>query len=75
MALLGALLSAQRVEVRQALRNHYGDAYKASRPYSCGKQAGSCYGIFSSKDGRRKITFGLFASSKIRYVNLWLTGS
>ncbi len=74
-ARLGTVLTRQPKAIGQALRNRYGDAYKASRPYSCGKQAGSCYGIFSSKDGHRKITFGLFASSKIRYVNLWLTGT
>ncbi|MGZ4310366.1 MAG: hypothetical protein ACXVRG_13645 [Gaiellaceae bacterium] len=74
-ARLGTVLTRQPKAIGQSLRNRYGDTFKASRPYSCGKQAGSCYGIFTSKDGHRKITFGLFASSKIRYVNLWLTGT
>jgi hypothetical protein len=73
-ARLGTVLSRQPKAIGQALRNRYADTYTASRPYACGAKAGSCYGIFSSKDGHRKITFGLFASSKIRYVNVWLTG-
>lgn len=74
-ARLGTLLARKPKAIGQGLRNRYADRFTASRPYSCGKQAGSCYGVFSSKDGQRKITFGLFASSQIRFVNLWLAGS
>ena len=73
-ARLGTILTRKPPAIGQALRNRYKDTFAPSKPYACGKQAGSCYGVFSSKDGKRKITFGLFAGSKIRFVNVWLTG-
>ncbi|HET8606400.1 MAG TPA: hypothetical protein VFL66_05155 [Gaiellaceae bacterium] len=72
---LGPVLTRKPRAIGQSIRNHYEDSFEASRPYACGKKPGSCYGVFSSKDGRRKITFGLFAGSKIRFLNLWLTGN
>ena len=74
-ARLGTVLARRPKAIGQGFRNRYADMYKATRPYQCGTKAGSCYGVFSSKDGRRKITFGLVAGSKIRFVNLWLTGT
>jgi hypothetical protein len=74
-ARLGTVLTRKPQAIGQALRNRYKDVFRPTKPYACGTKPGSCYGVFSSKDGKRKITFGLFAGSNIRFVNVWLTGN
>lgn len=68
-AKLGAVLTMPPRALEQRITATYGGAFRLVRSYRC--DAKGCFGLFLSKDGARRVIFGI--SRGRRYVGLQLT--
>jgi hypothetical protein len=66
---LGRLLSATPRVLQQRIAKLYAQAFHLTRTYHCDPKG--CFGLFESRDGQRRIIFGI--SSGRRYVGLQLS--
>jgi hypothetical protein len=68
-ARLGPVLTVTPASLQRRIAATYADAFRLVRSYHC--DAKGCFGLFVSKDGLRRVIFGI--SRGKRYVGLQLT--
>ena len=68
-ARLGQLLKLAPRALQQRITADYAQAFRLTRSYRC--DAKGCFGLFVSRDGERRIIFGISRSR--RYVGIQLS--